>query len=452
MTLFSVRPSVNLFYALLPLGIMGGLLLGSHGFHFDGIIEVQSVLSSCWWLVFSVVVMLAIYDVFQYRLSPSVLMQRRVPRNVPVNQWAQVELTFNHQFKNNLRVEFFDGVPGDCSEEVFPCTLEFKAGQQCVFRYKIKPSQRGDGVFDAGFLRLHSPFTLWQYCFRVGGQQSIKVYPNFSRIHHFSLLSMASHTPLMGIRKRQRRGEGLEFHQLREFRQGDSLRQVDWKATSKKRKLISREYQEERDQQIIFLVDSGRSMRAEDNGESHFDHALDTLLLLSYVALKQGDAVGMYLPCPGKSRYVPPQKGVASINRLLNSVYDIEPSLHACDFSKMSEDFMGYFPRRSLVVLLTNTRNEDFDGLYESISFLSKRHLVLFGNMREQALDDRLTDAVTSLDDALAYSGTVEYLQKRRRYRKYFENRNVFYVDENPKNFAAQVVNRYLDIKRAGVL
>jgi len=239
MTLFSVRPSVNLFYALLPLGILGGVLLGAHGFHFEGAIKVQSVLSSCWWLLFSVIIMLALYDAFQYRLSPSILMQRRLPHNVPVNQWTQVELVFNHQFKSNMKVELFDGVPGECLEQAFPCELEFESGQQCIFRYKIKPTQRGDGLFEEGFLRFRSPFTFWQYCFRVGEKQRIKVYPNFARIHHFSLLSMASHTPLMGIRKRQKRGDGLEFHQLREFRQGDSLRQVDWKATSKKRKLIS---------------------------------------------------------------------------------------------------------------------------------------------------------------------------------------------------------------------
>ncbi|PCJ16062.1 MAG: DUF58 domain-containing protein [Gammaproteobacteria bacterium] len=452
MTLYSIRPAVNLLYGLIPLGIIGGMLLGLNFIRADWVADFQPLLSTGWWLGLIVLLVLGIYDGLQCRYNAGITMQRRVPHNIPVNQWAPVELTFSHQFKHDKCVELFDDAPESCEVTAFPCELNFQPGQSSIFQYKIKPSRRGDGVFGTAFLRIRSPLTFWQFSFRVGEAKSIKVYPNFSRVHQFSMLSMASHIPLMGIRKRQRRGEGLEFHQLREYRQGDSLRQVDWKATSKKRKLISREYQEERDQQIIFLVDSGRSMRAIDNGESHFDHALDALLLLSYIALKQGDAVGMYLPGANKSRYVAPKKGVASINGLLNSVYDIEPSLHTCDFSKISQEFVKSFPRRSLVVLLTNTRNEDFEGLYDSVSFLAKRHLVLLGNMREQALDDRLSEPVHSLEDALGYAGTVDYLQKRKLYRKHFEGRNIFYVDETPRNFAATVVNGYLDIKKSGVL
>ena len=93
--------------------------------------------------------------------------------------------------------------------------------------------------------------------------------------------------------QRRRRGEGLEFHQLREYREGDSQRQIDWKATSRSGQLISREYQDERDQQIMLLIDCGRRMRAQDDELSHFDHVLNAALLLAYVGLRQGDAVGL---------------------------------------------------------------------------------------------------------------------------------------------------------------
>lgn len=452
MKLFSIRPSKRLYYGLAPLGGGGLLLAVLHFVEFESVEAVRHFLQLGWWFSFTVLGVLAMYDGWQCRYSPPVIMRRRIPHNIPVNQGSRVTLHFSHQFSRPTGVELFDGVPDGCETSSFPCELVFQKNKTSTCHYKLKPLQRGDAHFEPAFVRFGSPFRLWQYCFRVGDAEVIKVYPNFSRVHQYSLLSMANHVPLMGIRKQQRRGEGLEFHQLREYRQGDSPRQIDWKATSKKRKLISREYQEERDQQIIFVVDNGRSMRAMDGGESHFDHALDALLLLSYVALKQGDAVGLYLPSADKSRFVSPQKGVASINTLLNAVYDVEPTLQACDFSKMGQGFMRHFPRRSLVVLLTNTRNEDFQVLRESLSLLTKRHLILLANLREQALEDRVHAPVRSLEEALTYAATVDYLSKREFNRKQFEGNNIFYVDETPKGFASKVVNRYLDIKKAGVL
>lgn len=134
-----------------------------------------------------------------------------------------------------------------------------------------------------------SPWRLWvkRQLARVPG--SVRIYPNFASIAGFTLHALENRIQLMGIRRRQRRGEGLEFRQLRDYQQGDMLRQIDWKATSRRGKPISREYQEERDQQVLFLLDCGRRMRALDGETAHFDHCLNALLLVAYVALRQGD-------------------------------------------------------------------------------------------------------------------------------------------------------------------
>ncbi|MBT0875970.1 DUF58 domain-containing protein, partial [Campylobacter coli] len=120
---------------------------------------------------------------------------------------------------------------------------------------------------------------------------------------------------------RRRRGEGTDFHQMREYRVGDSLRQIDWKATSRARKLISREYQDEKNQQLLVVLDTGRRMLAREPASpqgaalAHFDHALDATLLVAYLALRQGDAVGL-LTTGGERRWVPPRRGMAAIDTL----------------------------------------------------------------------------------------------------------------------------------------
>jgi len=214
-----------------------------------------------------------------------------------------------------------------------------------------------------------------------------KVYPNYRSIHDYILLATEQKTRQLGIRQRQRRGDGLDFLQLRNYREGDSLRQIDWRTTSRLRKLISKEYQQERDQNIIFVLDSGRRMRTKDSELSHFDQALNATLLLASIALKQGDAVGLQL-FGGKNLFLPPKKGTSVINNMLNHVYDLHPTTNASDLIEVAENLNKHFTKRSLVVIVSNVRSEDEIEIKTAMSLLKQHHLVLLANLKESAFEE----------------------------------------------------------------
>jgi len=254
----------------------------------------------------------------------------------------------------------------------------------------------------------------------------------------------------LGIKLAPRRGDGLEFHQLREYRSGDALRQVDWKATARHSKLISKEYQEERDQQVLFLLDGGRRMRSQDGALSHFDHALNAVLLLAYVALKQGDSVSA-LSFGSQRIWLAPMRGVSAINRLLQEVYRLQCGLHAADYVSAAEEVLRTQRKRALVVLLTNLREEDED-LAPALKLLRKRHVVLLANLREVALDPIREDPIHDFSDALQYAGTMDYLiGHRERHRTLARLANVA-IQTTPAELPIAVVNSYWQIKRSGVL
>ena len=144
---------------------------------------------------------------------------------------------------------------------------------------------------------------------------------------------------MMGIRKLTKRGEGKEFHQLREYRKGDELQKIDWKATSRYRRLISKEYQDERDQQVVFVLDCGRRMRHMENGKSQLDQTLNSILLLAYVAARQGDGVGLY-SFGGTEKWLPPRKQENSVRSLMLGMYDIESSTNASDYLRAAQDLL----------------------------------------------------------------------------------------------------------------
>jgi uncharacterized protein (DUF58 family) len=301
------------------------------------------------------------------------------------------------------------------------------------------------------YLQVPSPFGFWQIHYRSGEPSAVKVYPDFMAIAAYTILATDNHTSQMGIKKKPRRGSGMEFQQLREYRLGDSMRQLDWKATARRQKLISREYQDERDQQIVLLVDSGRRMRAKDDDLSHFDHSLNAMLLVGYIALRQGDSVSV-LSFGETNRWIPPQKGADRVKNLLNGMYDLQAGQCAPDYSAAAEKLSMLQQKRSLVILVTNSRDEDVSELLLAVNLLKRRHLVMIANIREAVLDQLNDKPVSQLDDALGYTGVQHYLSSRRDVQRKMAAAGVYTLDCTAKELAMRVANSYLEIKSAGVL
>jgi uncharacterized protein (DUF58 family) len=315
--------------------------------------------------------------------------------------------------------------------------------------------KRGDLPFGRVEMRLGSRLGLWQRRIEDGEDATVRVFPNFAALTKFALLATDHRLAQIGILQRRRRGEGLDFHQLREYRLGDSLRSIDWKATSRTAKLISREYQDERNQQIVFLLDCGRRMAAQDGALSHFDHMLNAALLLAYVGLRQGDAVGlltMGTEAGVETRYLAPRKSASTINRLLHRVYDLQPTIATADYYRAAVELSQHVTKRALVVVLTNLRDEDHEELLPALRMLQGRHLVVLASLREQILGDALVAPVRGFEDALSHASTAAYLRQRAANFATLERRGVICLDVEPQELAVSLVNRYLEVKRSGRL
>jgi len=329
--------------------------------------------------------------------------------------------------------------------------MNIQPGQWSTVRYHVTPTQRGKFSFGNAQVRLLSPLGLWWQDKIIEQKNTVHVYPNFAAVTKYILLATMDRVQQMGIRKRRRRGEGSEFHQLREFREGDSMRQVDWRATARHGKLISKEYQDERDQNIVMLLDCGRRMRTQDDELSHFDHALNAMLLLTYVALRQGDAVGVGT-FSGEQRWVKPVRGTGMLNTILNQVYDLEPSAEAPDYSRAALDLLARQRKRSLVIVITNLRDEDGDDLLPALKLLKNKHTVLLASLREKTIDDVIHQEVNNFRDALTLASTHQYLNERSQAINWLINNGINCLDVAPDDLSVQLVNHYLAMKAANVI
>ena len=396
-------------------------------------------------------IVVAVADALLALGRPPPDIERRLPGSMALATWARVRFVIRNTGSKDVDVVLYDLHPPAFASRGLPLAATVRAGRFEEVGYELRPTARGLFRFEGTDLRQASPLGLWWRRIRLPLVDSLRVYPNYSTIRKLLAYEVENHLKLAGVRMSRRRGEGIEFHQLRDYRDGDSLRAIDWKATSRMTRLIAREYQDERDQQVVFLLDGGRRMLARDAELSHFDHALNAMLLMAYVALRQGDAVGVMTVAESR-RWLPPRKGMAAVNGILNHVYDVNPVAVEIDYVGAATELAVRQRRRSLIVVLSNVREEDSEDLRVATKLLNRRHLVMLASLRERVLDEQLERPVGGLESAITYAATSQYLTERREAQKLLRARGVFVDDCLSEDLPAAITSRYFAIKRAGLL
>ncbi|MES2148262.1 MAG: DUF58 domain-containing protein [Pseudomonadota bacterium] len=404
------------------------------------------------WQALAMLLALAMtYDARRAGRAPLLRVERALAGVWPVDAWNPVTLTLHNEDAHALAFELFDDYPSGWQVEGLSHATRLAPGAFASVAYRLCPDRRGDARFGAPHLRVDSPLGLWQRIHRIGPDSAVKVFPDFSKLLGHTLTATDRRAPAAGAIRKRRRGEGTDFRQLREYRQGDSLRSIDWKASARHQKPISREYQEERDQQVVFLLDTGRRMLARDGATTHFDHALNAVLTLGFLAQKQGDAVGL-MTFGGAQRWLAPLKGRVGLDRLLAGMYDLQPAEVAPDYTAAASALLNRLSKRAFVVLITNVRDEDDDALRRACELMSGKHLVMCASLRERVLDSASGAPVRQFSDALRLAATSHYLQQRRAAISQLGIRADRLIDITPEQLSPALVNRYLDIKESGQL
>jgi len=395
---------------------------------------------------------LLLVDAWRGWKVPDLGLRRTVPRIWSQGRSGEVMLELENPLGRTLSLTVHDHFPSGWSVPLKALPLRLPAGSRLEQAYLAKPSARGKAVFEPALLEIASPFGLWQRRARIGDTQPVKVYPDVVPLLGHGLLG--ARDPRIGhggMLRTRRRGEGTDFHQLREYRRGDSLRAIDWKATSRLGKPISREFQEERDQQIVFLLDCGRRMLSVDGDRTHFEHALEALLRLGWVAARQGDAVGVQT-FAGSDVWLAPRKGRPGFDQTVTGLHDVHPTDAAPDYLMAAQTLVRRLKRRALIVVLTNLRDEDDDTLRAALGLLGSRHLVLCASLRESLLDEMLQAPVEDFHAALSNASAQVYLQDRARFRRRSGLSAATLIDAVPRELPLLLVDRYLEIKNSARL
>jgi uncharacterized protein (DUF58 family) len=251
-----------------------------------------------------------------------------------------------------------------------------------------------------------------------------------------------------GLRHTRRRGEGTSFESLREYVRGDDPRKLDWKASARHDKLITRQYEVERSRTVLLLVDAGRWMTAEVSGLTRLDHVLNACVLLAHVAALRDDRVGLLAFAEKIHAYVPPVKGRAAVERIVDATLDVEPRLVESDYERAFAELAARHRKRSLVVLFTDVLSKDASRIVaDEMRRHARRHAVLLVTLRDPEIDTLADAEPANASAAYEQAAAEDLLLERDQALARMRRDGLHVLDVDPRRLGPALVERYLDLK-----
>ncbi len=327
-----------------------------------------------------------------------------------------------------------------------PATVD--AISRAHFVTRARPRRRGRHVLGAVHVRVKSRVGLVERAVRFDLAMEVRVYPGVEGIARAARMIRYGLRQEAGLRRSRFRGLGTSFESLREYMPGEDLRKVDWKASARHAKLISRHYEIERSQNVLLLIDMGRWMTSEVAGLTRLDHVLNACVLLAHVAAMRDDRVGVLAFAEDVEAYVPPAKGHGAVERIIDAVFDLEPRLVESDYRRAFTYLASKHRKRSLIVLFTDVLGREASRVVvEETTRAARRHLPLAVTLRDADLDRLAADVPTNAAAVYRQAAAEELLLEREQALAVMRASGVHVLDGPPGSLGPALVDRYLELK-----
>ena len=363
----------------------------------------------------------------------------------------RVTVTLENPTAFPCRVALRDTPPDECTSESTLLQALLPPFGVLHFSYHLTPLRRGECRFGPLTLRGKTLLGLWVQQREFIPHDTVKVYPNILQTKQQQLLARQQRTLQMGLRTMRLRGQGTEFESLREYLPDDELRKIDWKASARRHQLITRQYDIERSQQIMLVLDMGRTMASHLDYMTKLDHAINAAVLLTYVSAQASDRVGVMAFADEVVAFMPPGKGVGQMPLVLDQLYPLHPRAVESDYRGAFTYLAQHVRKRSLMVIFTDLVDPDSSRrLMDHLSLLHPRHIVLCVALSDYELQAMLAGAPANPTGMYQQTMADIVLEDRQLALANLHHRGILTVDASPSDLSVAVVNRYLAIKREG--
>jgi uncharacterized protein (DUF58 family) len=382
--------------------------------------------------------------------------EREPPPAFSVGRPLPVRYRWRQQGRRPLHLRVRESLPGPLATGPAPVralTIPPAEGGALVEDVTLRPARRGRGEGGTLAVRLRGPLGLSWAQGKIERPWTATVYPDVSRAALRALPTQAARRREAGFRNVRRLGEGRVFETLREWVPGDDTRIIDWKATARRGKTMARQYEDERRQQVLIVIDAGRLLTAEVAGRPRLEAVVDAALQLAYTVVEHDDNVGLFVFADSVQAWLPPARGRRALRNVLEALATVEGRLVEPDYPGAFAQLAARNRKRALTVLFTDVIDRTAsDALIAQSATLRPRHLPLAVTLRNPELEALAVRVPATASEAYERAAAEELLTARAEALAQMRGRGVLVLDVPPDGAAKAVVEQYTRLKRRGML
>jgi len=399
-------------------------------------------------VVLAIVLMLLVDFLLLYIKKQPIRALRQMAERLSNGDENNVRLLFENNYGYPVHVTVIEELPPQLSQQSFTTTLSLPAQKQVIWRYTVTPTERG--VYEFGNINIIVRGVLFmiERHIVIEATQRVAVYPAFIQMRRFQLLAVTNQLNDVGSRRLRKLGNSLEFEQIKEYVTGDDYRNINWKATARKGSLMVNNFMDERSQQVICVIDKGRTMKMPFEGMTLLDYAVNASLVLSNVVLNKQDKAGVVVFGKKLDQLVQPDKKSTQINFILENLYRLQSDFTDSDFGNLYTSIRYRIKQRSLLILFTNF--ESMYGMHRQLHYLQQLNnhhtllVVFFENTELQALEEQ---KVTDLEGVYLQTVAKKFALEKRLIVKELNKYGIMSMLTAPQHLTVNTINKYMEIK-----
>ena len=425
-------------------------------------------------LLVSVVVVAAAIDGWLARDVRHVTAGRSVDDKLSLGEWNPVTLTVTSLLGRSLRAQLRDVSPPDFETDTIAITstgqwLTVPPRGSGSLTYRVRPRHRGDYAFGQLHLRVEGPLGLVRRQRAIPDSAfRVRVYPSLRGLRRYELMVRRGLAQEAGLKAIRIPGASTEFERLREYVPDDEFRRINWKATARRGKPIVNQFEAERSQNVVLMLDAGRLMGARAalpaddeaaqlvegevaSGLAKIDYVVNAALLLAYVAGLRGDRVSLLAYADEVRTFLPPTRGRRAFLRVVDALYALQPEPVEPDHAMAFQFLASRNLRRSLVVLFTDLADrESSSSLVANLMRAGRHHLVVCVTLGDPTISRPAMEVPRNTQGLYEKMVAQRLLDERAAVLATLGQRGVHTLDTDADKLSPSLIDAYLEIKQRG--
>lgn len=377
--------------------------------------------------------------------------ERNVSSRLNLGDANEIELIVKNNSTQSISFILIEGFPIEMQERSKQFSATLGGDKEISFHYTFVPKARGEYFFEDVFFQISSLFNLAGRKIEIPAKQSFQVFPSILQMKKYELMVFQQQKVESGIKKIRRLGNNSEFEQIRNYVQGDEIKRINWKATSRGRELMVNQYQEEKSQHIYCIVDKSRNMQVEFDGLSMLDYSINSTLVFSNITIKKGDKTGLITFSDKIGSQLVAEKSNGQMKRILDILYNQKTHYRDGNFELLFESIRTTIKTRSLLVLFTNFETES--AMRRALPLMRKinqKHVLVVVFFQNNELEEMAFQDINSTRDIYQSAVAERMISVKHKIAIELKKNGIHTILTRPEDLSINTINKYLELKAKG--